>query len=72
MNPKHIIRIVGSLFSATAAIKAFSKAKNDNDTLKMIDAGLSAASVAVTVAIVVREIRHGDEHNRVVELEDGA
>jgi hypothetical protein len=73
MNAKQIIRLVGSIFSATAALKAFNKARDDGDKLKMLDAGLTAASVAVAVAIVVRDVRSGDDdRSRIVELEDGA
>ncbi|WP_129669766.1 hypothetical protein [Phytoactinopolyspora endophytica] len=72
MNIKHIIRVVGGVFAAGSAIKTFSKAKNEGDKLKMIDAGLSVASVAVTIAITVREIREGDDGSRIVELEDEA
>ncbi|NED97355.1 hypothetical protein G1H11_18830 [Phytoactinopolyspora alkaliphila] len=70
MNAKQIIRIVGSVFSATAAMKAFTKAKHEGDKLKMLDAGLAAASIAVTVAIVVRDVRGGDDRSRMVELGD--
>lgn len=70
MNIKHVIKLAGTAFGAFSAIKAFSKAKSEGDTLRMVDAGLSAASVAVTVAIIVREIRDGDGSSRIVELED--
>jgi hypothetical protein len=70
MNIKHIIRFVGSAFAAGSALKELSKAKRENDKLKMLEAGLSLASVAVTVAVVVREVRQGEDHSRIVELED--
>ncbi|NEE02852.1 hypothetical protein [Phytoactinopolyspora halotolerans] len=70
MNGKQVIKVVGSAFGAFSALRAFSKARHEGDRLKMLDAGLSVASVAVTVAIIVREIREGDDHSRIVELED--
>ncbi|WP_123788404.1 hypothetical protein [Phytoactinopolyspora halophila] len=61
---------MGSAVSAGSAVKALAKAKREGDTLKMVEAALSVATVAVTVAVVVREMREGENGSADFELED--
>ena len=71
MNVKYLAKFAGSAVGAGAAAKSFSKARQQHDKLRMIDALISVLSVAITVAIVVREIRENqDSKSRVIELED--
>ncbi|NDL59149.1 hypothetical protein [Phytoactinopolyspora mesophila] len=72
MNIKHIIKLTSQALAAGGAVRAFTKARREGDTLKMVDAGLAAASVAVAIAVVVREVRQGEDHSRIVELEDAS
>ncbi|WP_166355499.1 hypothetical protein [Phytoactinopolyspora limicola] len=72
MNAKHIIKLATQAFAVVGAVRAFAKARHEGDKLKMLDAGLAGASIVVTVAIVVREVRAGDTTSRVVELEDAS
>jgi hypothetical protein len=72
MNVKHIIKLVGQALAVGGTVRAFAKARREGDKLKMLDAGLAAASIAVTVAVVVRDVRQGEDHSRIVELEDAS
>lgn len=71
MNVKYLAKFVGSAVGAGSALRSFARARRDNDRLKMLDALISVASVALTVAIVVREIREEKStDSRVIDLED--
>ncbi|TDD68175.1 hypothetical protein E1262_16410 [Jiangella aurantiaca] len=72
MNVKYLAKFGGSALSAGTAVRSLSKARRDKDGLRMIDAVLSILSVAITIAIIVREIRESrDENKPLVELKDG-
>lgn len=69
MNIKYLAKFAGSAVGAGSAVRSFAKARRENDRLRMVDAVVSVVSVAITVAIIVREIRE-DQNDRVTELED--
>ena len=51
-----------SLFSVVGITKRAKSARSDNDTLMLIDAIVSAAAVATSVALLVRELKRlGDD-----------
>jgi len=56
---------------AVGAARSLTKARRDGDKLRMVDAVLSILSVAITIAIIVREIREAQDDNKpLVELKD--
>ncbi|AYG80268.1 MULTISPECIES: hypothetical protein [Streptomyces] len=49
-------------FGAISVVKQAKKARTENDTLKLIDAVVSAAAIATGVAILLRELKRiGDD-----------
>ncbi|PSL06074.1 hypothetical protein CLV30_103229 [Haloactinopolyspora alba] len=71
MNVKTVAKFAGSALGAGSAARSFAKAKRESDRLRMVDALLSVASAAVTIAIVVREMRAGDEaETQLIDIED--
>lgn len=71
MNVKYLAKFAGSAFGAFSAVRALTKARHEGDKLRMADAVLSAASAALAIAIVVRDLR--EERNaasRLVDLEE--
>ncbi|HEY9411843.1 MAG TPA: hypothetical protein VIP77_19850 [Jiangellaceae bacterium] len=71
MNVKTIAKFAGQAAATVATVRTFSKARREHDKLRMLDAVITAVSIAVTVAIVVREIRENrDEKSRLIDLED--
>lgn len=71
MNLRTITKLAGPAVSAGATVRTFTKARREHDKLRMLDAVITALSVAVTVAIVVRELRENRaEQSRLIDLED--
>ena len=68
MNVKYLVKFASSAFGAVSAVRALTKARHEGDRLRMADAVISAASAAVAVAIVVRDMR--DEKNDTTGLVD--
>jgi hypothetical protein len=56
-RPGTYLAIGTSLFSALSNIKRVRAARGESDTLKLVDAVVSAAAVATGVALLVRELR---------------
>ncbi|MFI6051764.1 hypothetical protein ACIBCO_16945 [Streptomyces violascens] len=49
-------------FGAISVVKQAKKARTDNDTLKLLDAIVSAAAIATGVALLLRELKRiGDD-----------
>ncbi|WP_371654885.1 MULTISPECIES: hypothetical protein [unclassified Streptomyces] len=49
-------------FGAFSVVKQAKKARTENDTLKLLDAVVSAAAIATGVAILLRELKRiGDD-----------
>jgi branched-subunit amino acid permease len=49
-------------FGAVSVVKQARKARSDNDTLRLIDAAVSAAAIATGLAILYRELKRlGDD-----------
>jgi hypothetical protein len=46
-----------SLFGAVSVLKQMRTARNEKDTLQLVDAVVSAAAVVTGVALLVRELR---------------
>ena len=71
MNVKYLVKCASSAFGAVSAVRALTKARHDGDRLRMADAVISAASAAIAVAIVVRDMRdEKNDSNRLVDLEE--
>lgn len=71
MNVKYLAKFGGSALGAVGAARSLTKARREGDKLRMIDAVLSILSVAITIAIVVREIREAQSEDKpLVELKD--
>jgi len=60
MKAKDGIRLATRGFAAVSGVRAVNSARKSGDKLELADAILTLASVAVTIAIVVREIRQND------------
>lgn len=56
-KPGHYLSIGTSIFSAVGVAKQVKKARDEGDTLQLVDAVLSAAALATSVALLVRELR---------------
>jgi hypothetical protein len=56
-RPGTYLAIGTSLFGAVTNIRRARAARGESDTLKLVDAVLSAAAVATGVALLVRELR---------------
>lgn len=56
-KPGHYLSIGTSVFSAFGVAKQVKKAREEGDTLQLLDAVLSAAALATSVALLVRELR---------------
>ncbi|MCX4659938.1 hypothetical protein GT204_04980 [Streptomyces sp. SID4919] len=49
-------------FGAVSVLKQARKARSDNDTLRLLDAAVSAAAIATGLAILYRELKRlGDD-----------
>lgn len=59
-RPGHYLSIGSSLFGAVSAVKQVRKAKQEGDRLRQLDAALSIAAIATTIALLVRELRRMD------------
>ncbi|MBB5790541.1 hypothetical protein [Jiangella mangrovi] len=71
MNVKYLAKFGGSAMGAVGAARSLTKARREGDKLRMVDAVLSILSVAITIAIIVREIREAQDDNKpLVELKD--
>ncbi len=71
MNIKTLARFGGQTIAAVTAVRMFTKARREGDKLRMLDAVVTALSIAVTVAVVVRELREATEgKSRLIELGD--
>lgn len=69
MNVKYLAKFGGSAMGAVGAARSLTRARREGDKLRMVDAVLSILSVAITVAIIVREIREAQDENKpLVEL----
>ncbi|WNI18224.1 hypothetical protein [Actinacidiphila sp. ITFR-21] len=56
-RPGTYLAIGTSLFGAVANIRRARTARGESDTLKLVDAVVSAAAVATGIALLVRELR---------------
>ena len=69
MNVKYLAKFGGSAMGAVGAARSLTRARREGDKLRMVDAVLSILSVAITIAIIVREIREAQDENKpLVEL----
>jgi hypothetical protein len=71
VNIKTLARFGGQAIAAATTVRMFSKARREGDKLRMLDAIVTAVSIALTVAVVVRELRETAEgKSRLIELGD--
>lgn len=56
------LSIATTAFGAVSVVKQAKKARSENDTLRLIDAAVSAAAIATGLAILYRELKRlGDD-----------
>ncbi|MGW6355164.1 hypothetical protein ACWFR5_08185 [Streptomyces sp. NPDC055092] len=56
------VSLASTAFGAISVAKQARMARNDNDTLRLIDAAVSAAAIATGLAILYRELKRlGDD-----------
>ncbi|MEU4999558.1 MULTISPECIES: hypothetical protein [unclassified Streptomyces] len=56
------VSLASTAFGAISVVKQAKMARNDNDTLRLIDAAVSAAAIATGLAILYRELKRlGDD-----------
>ncbi|MFF3616293.1 hypothetical protein [Streptomyces sp. NPDC002580] len=56
------LSIAGTAFGALGVAKQVKKARKENDTLRLIDAAVSAAAIVTGLAILYRELKRlGDD-----------
>ncbi|MFF3261566.1 hypothetical protein [Streptomyces sp. NPDC002932] len=56
------VSLGSTAFGALSVVKQIRLARNDNDTLRLIDAAVSAAAIATGLAILYRELKRlGDD-----------
>ncbi|MFE5026123.1 hypothetical protein ACFRAO_23065 [Streptomyces sp. NPDC056656] len=56
------VSLASTAFGAISVAKQVKLARNDNDTLRLIDAAVSAAAIATGLAILYRELKRlGDD-----------
>lgn len=61
-KPGAYLSIGTTAFGAIAVVKQARMARNDNDTLRLIDAAVSAAAIVTGLAILYRELKRlGDD-----------
>jgi hypothetical protein len=70
MNIAAVARMVGQAMSARGSVREFKLARTENDRLRMVQAVVTGLSVALTVAIIVRELRQEKTQSRVINLEE--
>ncbi|MCF6522390.1 hypothetical protein [Streptomyces sp. JJ36] len=54
------ISIASSLFGAVGTVKRAKKARQEGDTLQLLDVAVSAAGIVTGIALLVRELRRLD------------
>ncbi|MET7638622.1 hypothetical protein [Streptomyces sp. NPDC005438] len=59
-KPGLYLSIGTTLFGTISVVKQMKKAREENDTLRLLDSAISAASVLTGVALLVRELRRLD------------
>jgi hypothetical protein len=70
MNIASVANMAGQAMSARSSVREFKKARTENDRLRMARAVVTGLSVAITVAIIVRELRQEKAQSRVINLEE--
>lgn len=56
------VSLASTAFGAISVVKQAKMARNDHDTLRLIDAAVSAAAIATGLAILYRELKRlGDD-----------
>jgi uncharacterized membrane protein YcjF (UPF0283 family) len=56
------LSMAGTAFGAISVAKQIKKARSEQDLLRLIDAGVSAAAIVTTLAILYRELKRlGDD-----------
>jgi len=58
---KTLITIVGTIMAGRTALNRISQAREDGDTLELLDAALNAAVVVTGLIVIVRRLRRGEQ-----------
>lgn len=57
MNIAAVAKMAGQALSARGSVREFKQARHNSDRLRMAQAAVTGLSVALTVAIIVRDLR---------------
>ncbi len=60
-NVKTVISVIGTLMAGRTALARVRQAREDGDSLELVDAALNALVVVTSVIIIIRRIRRGEE-----------
>jgi hypothetical protein len=58
MNVMNYVRIGGEVFAVGASMRQLRKAREEGDNLRLLEAAVHFLAIAVTIAILLREIRN--------------
>ncbi len=70
MNVRTMARFGGQAAAAGGAWKSLRQAREQDDKLKLFEAIVRALTVAITIALIVREIREQRSAKAASDLED--
>ena len=70
MDIRTLGRFGGQALAVGGAWKSLRQAREQDDKLKLIDAVLRALTVAITIALIVREVREHRSAKAALDLED--
>jgi hypothetical protein len=60
-NVKTVISVIGTLMAGRTALARVRQAREDGDSLELVDAALNALVVVTSVIIIIRRIRRGED-----------
>ncbi|MGW7354265.1 hypothetical protein [Streptomyces sp. Z26] len=64
------VSIATSLFGVVGTVKRGRQARDEGDTLQLLDVAVTAAGIATSVALLLRELRRLDVVDDVVDILD--
>ena len=70
MDIRTLARFGGQAMAVGGAWKSLRQAREQDDKLKLLDAVLRALTVAITIALIVREVREQRSAKAALDLED--
>jgi hypothetical protein len=60
-NVKTLISVIGTVMAGRTALARVRQAREDGDSLELVDAALNALVVVTSVIIIIRRIRRGED-----------